>query len=134
MVLEYTPSAEQLGDERETEAFAQAVRTSGTAFHAAAVATRARVHGTFPARDFSHSSVVRRESASWMMGINASSLFFRLTISPKRGSSAKTADNAARIATLLQLFEDGGARVIGLEALQGAARIAAWHLSEAPRF
>lgn len=51
-----------------------------------------------------------------------------------RDVASKTADNAARIATLFQVFEHGMSGVIGLETFEGASRIAAWHLHEARRF
>jgi putative DNA primase/helicase len=51
-----------------------------------------------------------------------------------RDVASKTADNAARIATLLHVFEHGACGSIGLEAFEGASRIAAWHLHEARRF
>ena len=51
-----------------------------------------------------------------------------------RDVASKTADNAARIAALLQLFEHGACGAIGLDAFEGASRIAAWHLHEARRF
>lgn len=50
-----------------------------------------------------------------------------------RDVASKSADNAARLAALFQMFEQGiGA--ISLEAFEGASRIAAWHLNEARRF
>lgn len=50
-----------------------------------------------------------------------------------RDVASKIADNAARLAALLQMFEYGiGA--VGYDAFEGAARIAAWHLTEARRF
>ena len=51
-----------------------------------------------------------------------------------RDVASKTADNAARIAALFQIFEHGPGGAIGLEAFEGASRIAAWHLHEARRF
>lgn len=51
-----------------------------------------------------------------------------------RDVASKTADNAARIATLFQIFEQRTGGAIGLEAFAGASRIAAWHLHEARRF
>lgn len=51
-----------------------------------------------------------------------------------RDVASKTADNAARIATLFQIFEHGSGGAIGLVAFEGASRIAAWHLHEARRF
>ncbi len=51
-----------------------------------------------------------------------------------RDVASKTADNAARIATLFQLFEHGAGGAIGLAAFESASRIAAWHLHEARRF
>ena len=51
-----------------------------------------------------------------------------------RDVASKTADNAARIATLFQLFEHGAGGAVGLAAFEGASRIAAWHLHEARRF
>ena len=50
-----------------------------------------------------------------------------------RDVASKSADNAARLAALFQMFEHGlGA--IGVTAFEGASRIAAWHLHEARRF
>lgn len=50
-----------------------------------------------------------------------------------RDVASKIADNAARLAALFQMFEYGiGA--VGYDAFEGAARIAAWHLTEARRF
>lgn len=51
-----------------------------------------------------------------------------------RDVASKTADNAARIASLFQIFEHGGGGAVGLTAFEGASRIAAWHLHEARRF
>lgn len=51
-----------------------------------------------------------------------------------RDVASKTADNAARLATLFQIFEHGINSVIGLDAFEGASRITAWHLHEARRF
>jgi len=47
---------------------------------------------------------------------------------------SKTADNAVRIAALFHVFENDAGSAIGLEAFEGASRIAAWHLYEARRF
>ncbi len=51
-----------------------------------------------------------------------------------RDVASKTADNAAQIATLFQIFEHGSGGAVGLAAFEGASRIAAWHLHEARRF
>lgn len=51
-----------------------------------------------------------------------------------RDVASKTADNAARLAALFQIFEHGMGGAIGLECFEGASRIAAWHLHEARRF
>ena len=51
-----------------------------------------------------------------------------------RDVASKTADNAARIAALFQVFEHGSGSAVGLTAFEGASRIAAWHLHEARRF
>ena len=51
-----------------------------------------------------------------------------------RDVASKTADNAARIASLFQIFEHGSGGAVGLAAFEGASRIAAWHLHEARRF
>jgi putative DNA primase/helicase len=50
-----------------------------------------------------------------------------------RDVASKSADNAARLAALFQMFEGAGG-AIGAEAFEGASRIAVWHLSEARRF
>lgn len=48
--------------------------------------------------------------------------------------AAKSADNAARLATQFQLFEHGAGGAVGFDALDRATTIAAWHLSESRRF
>lgn len=50
-----------------------------------------------------------------------------------RDVASKSADNAARLAALFQMFEGAGC-AIGADAFEGASRITAWHLSEARRF
>ena len=50
-----------------------------------------------------------------------------------RDVASKSADNAARLAALFQIF-DGTGSAIGAEAFEGASRITAWHLHEARRF
>ncbi|MDP2830382.1 MAG: DUF3987 domain-containing protein [Sulfuricellaceae bacterium] len=50
-----------------------------------------------------------------------------------RDVASKSADNAARLAALFQIFEGAGG-AIGADAFEGASRIAAWHLNEARRF
>lgn len=50
-----------------------------------------------------------------------------------RDVASKSADNAARLAALFQMFEGAGG-AIGADAFEGASRIAAWHLNEARRF
>lgn len=50
-----------------------------------------------------------------------------------RDVASKSADNAARLATLFQVFEHG-AGTVGIQSFAGASRIAAWHLNESRRF
>ena len=50
-----------------------------------------------------------------------------------RDVASKSADNAARLAALFQIFEGTGG-AIGALAFEGASRITAWHLNEARRF
>jgi putative DNA primase/helicase len=50
-----------------------------------------------------------------------------------RDVASKSADNAARLAALFQMFEGAGS-AIGADAFAGASRITAWHLHEARRF
>ena len=50
-----------------------------------------------------------------------------------RDVASKSADNAARLAALFQVFEHGTG-AISLECFESASRITAWHLSEARRF
>jgi len=50
-----------------------------------------------------------------------------------RDVASKSADNAARLAALFQMFEGAGG-AIGFDALDRATTIMAWHLSEARRF
>jgi putative DNA primase/helicase len=51
-----------------------------------------------------------------------------------RDMASKSADNAARLAALLQVFEYSMGGAVGLEAINSASRIVAWHLNEARRF
>ncbi len=51
-----------------------------------------------------------------------------------RDVASKSADNAARLAALFQIFEHGMGGAVGLEAFEGASLITAWHLGEARRF
>lgn len=50
-----------------------------------------------------------------------------------RDVASKSADNAARLAALFQIFEGAGG-AIGLAAFEGASLITAWHLNESRRF
>ncbi len=50
-----------------------------------------------------------------------------------RDVASKSADNAVRLAALFHVFAHGTGAV-GLEAFEGASRIAAWHLNESRRF
>ena len=51
-----------------------------------------------------------------------------------RDVASKSADNAARLAALFQMFDQGFGESISLEAMNRATTIAAWHLSESRRF
>lgn len=51
-----------------------------------------------------------------------------------RDVASKSADNAARLGALFQLFEHGLGGAVGLDCFQSASRIAAWHLNESRRF
>lgn len=51
-----------------------------------------------------------------------------------RDVASKSADNAARLAALFQIFEHGMGGAIGAAAFQSASRIVAWHLHESRRF
>ncbi len=51
-----------------------------------------------------------------------------------RDVASKTADNAAWLAALFQVFEQPQGGAVGLAAFESASRIAAWHLNEARRF
>lgn len=51
-----------------------------------------------------------------------------------RDVASKSADNVARLAALFHTFEHGMGGAIGVEAVERASLIAAWHLSEARRF
>ncbi|HUX30461.1 MAG TPA: DUF3987 domain-containing protein, partial [Thiobacillus sp.] len=51
-----------------------------------------------------------------------------------RDVASKTADNAARLAALFQVFEQPQGGAVGMAAFESASRIAAWHLNEARRF
>lgn len=50
-----------------------------------------------------------------------------------RDVASKSADNAARLAALFQMF-DGAGGAIGLAAFESASLITAWHLNESRRF
>ncbi len=51
-----------------------------------------------------------------------------------RDVAAKAADNAARLACLFHVLEHGPAGAISPESITSAARLVAWHLTEARRF
>ena len=51
-----------------------------------------------------------------------------------RDVASKSADNAARLGALFQLFEHGMGGAVGLDSFESASRIAAWHLNESRRF
>ncbi len=51
-----------------------------------------------------------------------------------RDVASKSADNAARLSALFQVFEHGTSAAVGLDCFEGASRIAAWHLHESRRF
>lgn len=51
-----------------------------------------------------------------------------------RDVASKSADNAARLAALFQVFETGMSAAISANAFESGSRIAAWHLNEARRF
>ena len=51
-----------------------------------------------------------------------------------RDVASKSADNAARLGALFQMFEHGMGGAVGLECFESASRVAAWHLHESRRF
>jgi len=51
-----------------------------------------------------------------------------------RDVASKSADNAARLGALFQIFEHGMGGAVGLDCFESASRIAAWHLNESRRF
>ncbi|MFM8342188.1 MAG: YfjI family protein [Methylomonas sp.] len=51
-----------------------------------------------------------------------------------RDVASKTADNAARLAALFQVFQHGLDSPVDVDSFERASRIAAWHLSESKRF
>jgi len=51
-----------------------------------------------------------------------------------RDVASKTADNAARLAALFHVFEQGIDSAVSLKSFECASRVAAWHLHEARRF
>lgn len=48
--------------------------------------------------------------------------------------ASKTADQAARLAAIFHVFENGPSGMIGAESMVAGAKVAAWHLYEARRF
>jgi putative DNA primase/helicase len=51
-----------------------------------------------------------------------------------RDVASKSADNAARLGALFQIFEHGMGGAVGLDCFESASLIAAWHLNESRRF
>lgn len=51
-----------------------------------------------------------------------------------RDVASKTADNAARLAALFHVFENGMGGAIGPDAFRNASQVVAWHLNESRRF
>lgn len=74
--------------------------------------------------------------AAWKLFYNAieSELLPSRELYDVRDVASKTAENAARLAALFQVFEHGTSAAVGLDAFERASRIAAWHLSESRRF
>jgi putative DNA primase/helicase len=56
------------------------------------------------------------------------------TLHDVRDVASKSADNAARLAVLFQVFENGESDAVAAECLAAACRLAAWHLNESRRF
>jgi putative DNA primase/helicase len=80
-------------------------------------------------------SLTAEAKAAWIAFHNAieSELAIGGELYDVRDVASKTADNAARLAALFQVFEGAGG-AIGAEAFEAASRVAAWHLNEARRF
>jgi len=57
-----------------------------------------------------------------------------LELAEARDVASKAADNAARLAALFHVFENGIAGTVGDAPMRAAGRIVAWHLFEARRF
>ena len=55
-------------------------------------------------------------------------------MSEAKDVAAKAADNAARIAALLHIFENGAAGQIGLQYVNAATRLMTWHLYQFRRY
>jgi putative DNA primase/helicase len=55
-------------------------------------------------------------------------------LSDARDVASKAAENVARLAALLHVFEHGPAGEIGRNHVDAAARIVSWHLYEAQRY
>jgi putative DNA primase/helicase len=51
-----------------------------------------------------------------------------------RDVASKSADNAARLGALFQIFEHGMGGAVGLDCFESASLIVAWHLNESRRF
>ncbi|MET0005348.1 MAG: DUF3987 domain-containing protein [Candidatus Thiodiazotropha sp.] len=81
-------------------------------------------------------SMTAETKAAWVMFHDAIEIELRSggELYNVRDVASKTADNAARIATLFEIFEHGNSGAVVLDAFEGASRIAAWHLHEARRF
>ena len=73
--------------------------------------------------------------AAWVQFHNAieSELSTGRELYDVRDVASKTADNAARLAALFHAF-NGSIGPIDIEAMESAARVTAWHLTEARRF
>jgi putative DNA primase/helicase len=73
--------------------------------------------------------------AAWVQFHNAieSELSTGRELYDVRDVASKTADNAARLAALFHTF-NGSIGAIDIEAMESAARVTAWHLTEARRF
>ncbi len=77
----------------------------------------------------------REAKSAWIKFHDAveSKLIIDGELSMIRDAASKIADNAARLAALFHIFENGLVGTIGIEAFEGAARIATWHLLESKR-
>jgi putative DNA primase/helicase len=89
--------------------------------------------GKLTPRDLSLSVAAKAKWVEFYNSVEAE-LYVAGELYDVRDVASKSADNVARLAALLHVFENGAGEEITVEAVESASKIVRWHLYEAKRF